>query len=321
MRNVSDPQRTDQDHGGGRVPGTTPDRTVEHADPTGRTGWIEELGTLDSRQFTIAIKKLANSLTYGIDKSPFLGSGTEYVQSRPYVPGDSVRSMDWRVTARTGHHYVKEYEAPKNVPCYLFIDTSASMMISSIARSKYETALFIAGGLALACLDRSSPVGVVGAGERALRIQPSLSRARVLEWILRLRSYRSDETTHLGRRIREVAPTLGQRSLIVVLSDLHDPDAVTALKRLGHLHDCVVVQLEDPAESGLRGSGFIRASEAESGAEFVTHGRRKWLDPSVAARTIQRSGVDVLRVRTDRPFTPALRQLFKSRGSIARGSR
>jgi uncharacterized protein (DUF58 family) len=301
-----------------------PDRGVPDpalAEHDGRTGWIEDLGTLDARQFTIAIRKLANSLTYGIDKSPFLGSGTEYVQSRPYQPGDSVRSMDWRVTARTGHHYVKEYEAPKNVPCLLFMDTSASMTVSSTAKSKYETALFIAGGLALACLDRASPVGVVGAGERALRIQPSLSRARVLEWVLRLRTYRFDERTTLARRIREVAPTLGQRTLIVVLSDLHDDEAITALKRMSQLHDCVVLQLEDPAETGLRGSGFFRASEAETGREFVTHGRRRWHDPAAMARELKRCGVDHLHVRTDKPFVPSLRELFRGRGWVARGTR
>ena len=290
-------------------------------DASGASGWIEEFEPLDARQFTIAIRKLANSLTYGIDRSPFLGSGTEYVQSRPYQPGDSVRSMDWRVTARTGHHYVKEYEAPKNVPCLLFVDTSASMTVSSTRRSKYETALFVAGGLALACLDRSSPVGVVGAGERALRIQPSLSRARVLEWILRLRSFRYDEATTLARRIREVAPTLPQRTLVVVLSDLHDPEAPAAIKRLSQIHDCVVLQLEDPAETGLAGSGFFRAAEAETGAEFVTHGRRRWLDPQSSARELKRCGVDHLHLRTDRPFVPALRHLFRGRGWIARGTR
>jgi uncharacterized protein (DUF58 family) len=284
-------------------------------------GYVEDFRTLDSRQFVIALRRLADSLAYGIDRSPFVGSGIEYAQSRPYQWGDSVRSMDWRVTARTGRHHVKEYETPKSMPCYLLIDTSASMTVSSVARSKYETALFVAGGLALACLDRVSPVGVVGVGERALRIQPSLSRPRVLQWLLQLRAYRYDEGTSLGARLVELGPSLAQRSLVVVLSDLHDPVALGALKRLVQVHDCVVLQFQDPAETGLRGSGFLRAREAETGREFVTHGRRRWLEPEEAARELKRCGIDHLVIRTDRPFAHSLRNLFKARGWLGKGSR
>jgi uncharacterized protein (DUF58 family) len=283
--------------------------------------FIEDFDTLDSRQFVIALRKLANSLTYGIDKSPMIGSGLEYVQSRPYQAGDSIRSIDWRVTARTGRHHVKEYETPKSMPCYLLIDTSASMTVSSQKRSKYETALYIAGGFALACLDRVSPVGVIGVGERALSVKPSLSADRVMQWLLQLRTYRYDEGTTLGKCIHRLGPSLAQRSLIVVLSDLHDPDALAALRRLAHVHDCVVLLLEDPAEGGTPGSGFFRAREAETGREFVGHGRMRWIDSAATARELKRTGIDHLHIRTDRPFAHALRQLFRARGWTGKGAR
>jgi uncharacterized protein (DUF58 family) len=284
-------------------------------------GYIEDLDTLDSRGFVIALRKLANSLAYGIDLSPFVGSGIEFAQARPYQAGDSVRSMDWRVTARTGRPFVKEYETPKSMPCYLLIDTSASMTVSSHGRSKYHVALYVAGGIALAALDRVSPVGVVGVGERALRMRPSLSHARLLQWILLLRSHRYDEGTTLAKRIGELSPSLTQRSLVIVLSDMHDPRAAAALKRLSQLHDCIVLELEDPAENGVRGAGFLRASEAETGREFVTRGARTWIDPLAAAPDLRRAGIDHLRIRTDQPFEPALRQLFRARGWAGRGTR
>lgn len=284
-------------------------------------GYLDTADHLNSRQFIIAVKKLADTLSYGTDKSPFLGSGIEYAQSRPYQWGDSVRSIDWKITARTGKYYIKEYEAPKRLPCHLLIDTSASMTVSSQKKSKYAIAVHIAGGIAFACLDRVSPVGVVGVGGRDFRVQPSLSRGQILQWLHRLRTFRYDEPTTLGRRIAELAPSLTSRCLIVVISDLHDEAAVPALKLLAQKHDVVVIQLQDPAESGMRGAGLLRAGEAETGRVFVTPAGRRWVEPEVAARELKRTGVDHLHIRTEQPFTANLRNFLRSRGVLGRGQR
>lgn len=284
-------------------------------------GQLEQVDALNSRQFYIAIRRLADTLSYGTDASRFLGSGIDYVQSRPYVYGDPVRAIDWRVTARTGRIHVKEYEAPKRIPCYLLIDTSASMTVSSIERSKYATALHLAGGLAFACLDRVSPVGVIGVGGRDLRVKPSLSRDQIMQWLLNLRRFRYDETTQIGERVAELSPSLKNRALIIVLSDLHDAAATDALKLLAQAHDVVVLQLKDPAEVSLAGSGFMRAREAESGREFVTHGRRQLLDQETTEQELRRGGIDHLLVRTDEPFAHRVRSFFGSRGLFGRGAR
>lgn len=284
-------------------------------------GRLDELEVLDPRQFVLVVKRLADSLSHGTDRSPFLGSGLEYVQSRPYQPGDPVRAIDWRVTARTGRFFVKEHEATKCMPVQLVLDTSASMTVASVRPSKYAVALVLAGGIALACLERVSPVGVVGAGSGGFLARPSLSRARILEWLLRLRSFRYDESTQLAQRIAELEPRLTQRSLVIVLSDLHDPHAVPALKLLAQRHDCAVLQLLDPAERTLAGAGLLRVREAESGREFVTHGRRTHVAPEAQAAELRAAGIDHLLLRTDREYVHAVRRFFVARGGLARKAR
>lgn len=284
-------------------------------------GYFEALDTLDSRQFHVAVKRLADSLSFGTDHSPFLGSGIEYVQSRQYLPGDPIRAIDWRVTARTGKVHVKEFEAQKRLPCWLLIDTSASMTTGSTARTKYRTALHIAGGLAYACLDRVSPVGVLGIGSSPLRIEPTLSRQQVLQWLLRLRRFRYDERTTLSRRAAELASRLDSRSLIFALTDLHEAGAVEALELLGQRHDVVALRLRDPAERHLRGSGIVRLREAETGRTFVTHGRAQWLDDVAVQKELERGGIDVLCIDTDRPFAHRLRHFCHDRGLLGKGAR
>jgi uncharacterized protein (DUF58 family) len=195
------------------------------------------------------------------------------------------------------------------------------MTISSQAKSKYAVAVHIAGGLAFACLARVSPVGVLGVGGRDFRVEPGLSSAQILQWLHLLRHFRYDESTTLGRRIAEVMPALTSRNLLIVLSDLHDPTALPALKPLAQRHDCVVLHLQDPAERGLKGAGFLRAREAETGREFVTRGRRRWLDPEAVAADLRRAGIDYLRIDTDSNFVPRLRNFFASRNLLGRGAR
>ena len=243
------------------------------------------------------------------------------MESRIYLPGDPIKSIDWRVTARTGKVFVKEYEAQRRIPAWFVIDTSASMVVSSVATSKYAQALHVAGGLAFACLDRTSPVGVIGAGQRDVRIEPSLARDQVLQWLLRLRRHAYDEGTMLARRLAELRPTLKGRSLIIVCSDLHEPGAVHAVALLAQQHEVAVLQFQDPAEVTLRGSGFMRASEAESGRGFVAHGRSSLLDQARIDQELRQGGVDHLLIRTDQPFVHRLRHFFRSRGMTGKGAR
>jgi hypothetical protein len=90
---------------------------------------------------------------------------------------------------------------------------------------------------------------------------------------------------------------------------------------MAQAHDCVVLQLQDPAELGRIGGGIFRASEAETGRDFVAHGRSHWLDHETFARELRRGGLDHLALRTDVPFLPKLRGFLRRRDCLGKGAR
>ncbi|MBK1825704.1 DUF58 domain-containing protein [Haloferula rosea] len=272
---------------------------------------------LDARQFEIVVRRLADALAYGQESSPFLGAGIEYVQSRLYQNGDPVKFIDWRVTGRTGRFHVKEYEAPRQMPVYLLVDTSASMRVGTCSPNKYAWAVRIAGGLALAAVEHMNPVGIMSVGDCGLHHTPSLSRGSIMQWLHQLRKGSSGGGTSLGRKVRELIPRVEQRCLFVVISDLHDPDGVAAIKRMAQDHDCMVLHLEDPAERGALKAGFFRGVEAETGKSFVTHGHRQFPGNGDGNQLAQ-AGISYLHLPIDQPVVSSLRHFMKNRAGSAR---
>jgi uncharacterized protein (DUF58 family) len=268
------------------------------------------------RQFEFEIKLLADSLSFGGDASRYLGSGLEYAQSRQYEPGDPVKLIDWRVTARTGKTFVKEYEAARQVPIYLAVDTSASMCISSVENSKYYWAVRLAAGIAQAALERLSPVGLIAGGDRDLRVTPSLSSQSLLQWAEQLRQHDFREQTQLSDRLRTLAASLKVRSLVFVLSDLHDPAALEVMELLAANHELVVLWLQDPAEAQLPRSGIFRAREAETGTRAVLHGRTKLKTSAQIRESLVQSGIEFLHLPIAEPVLPRVRYFLKHRKSL-----
>ena len=134
---------------------------MKHAHP--ELGPPEQLAHGD---FEIVVQRLAEDLAFGTDASLFTGSGLEYAQSRIYEPGDPIKQIDWKLSARTQRIHVKEYEALKRTAVYLLLDTSASMSVSSGGISKHDLGVWSAAAIGLVAQKRLSPCAIVGAGER-----------------------------------------------------------------------------------------------------------------------------------------------------------
>ncbi|MGH7133982.1 MAG: DUF58 domain-containing protein [Phycisphaerales bacterium] len=289
------------------------------ATTTLQSGLMKKPDELARGDFELVVRRLAEDLAFGADNSLFIGGGLEYSGSRPYEPGDSVRMLNWRLTARAGKPFVKQYEALKRTCIYVVVDTSGSMSVASTALSKHDLAVWIASAVGMIGQRRMSPVAIVGGGERETRVEPSLARNDLWHVIEPLRLARFGEPTRLGERLRALVARVERASVMVVVSDFHDPAALPALRRAAQGHDCIAIHLQDPAEDGVLRAGFVRAREAETGSHFLTHSASQWTEADTLKSKLIRSGIDYLRLRTDRPFVPPLRHFLSSRGGLARG--
>ena len=269
--------------------------------------------------FEMVVRRLADDLAFGMDLSRFIGSGLEYAQSRPYSPGDPIKMMDWKITARLGKPFVKEYDTPKRTNVFIIVDTSASMGISSAMITKHDLAVWIASAIGLIAQRRMSPVGVIGGGERETRLNPSLNRADLWQSLDPLRASNLSEGTRLSDRLADLDLRAKRSSVFIVISDLHDPDAIPAIRHASQKHDCVAIHLMDPAERGRLRAGFFRGQEAESGRLFVAHSNSAWGREGEVAADFARCGTSYLRLQTDQPFIAPLRHFLSFRPMMGGG--
>jgi len=265
--------------------------------------------------FEMVVRRLADDLAFGTDTSLFTGSGLEYAQSRRYEPGDPIKQIDWRLTARSTDTWIKEYEALKRTAVYLLIDTSASMAVASTSISKHDLAVWVAAAIGLIAQRRLSPCAVIGAGERTARFQPSLLRTDLWQALEPLRMRNHAESTNLGDRLEKLTARAARSSIMVVLSDLHDPDAMPAIRHAAQRHDVMVIEMHDPAESGQLTAGFFRGREAETGRDFLARGgtRLNAGTEDDVSNTLARCGASWLRLHTDRPLLSPLRHFLMRR--------
>jgi len=191
----------------------------------------------------------------------------------------------------------------------------------STATSKHDLAIWLASALGLVALRRMSPVAIVAGGDRRLPVSPSLARGDLWRSVEPLRRHDPGEGTRLAERIDDLSRRAERSSLVLVISDLHDPGALGALRRAAQRHDVTVLHTIDPAEAAPLRAGFFRGREAETGRVFLAHGRSRFGDVDRLRRELVRSGVEVLTLPTDRPFLAPLRRFLASRGAVVRGVR
>lgn len=287
------------------------------------------------RRIQIKTRLSVSSALQGAYRSTFRGAGLEFEDVRPYQPGDEVRSIDWKVTARTGEPFIKTYQEDRQLTIQLLVDTSRSMDFGSREKTKREAAAELAALVALVAGAQGDQVGLQLVDEHAgVRLAPEKGQRHVLRLVREvvgapahgrgsaLVGVLEDELAHQKRR-----------ALLFVVSDFLGVDHEALARVLGRVarrHDVILARVCDPFEVELPSGGLLVLEDVESaGRVEVDLGsrrvRERWKDDARARREAfdrmaSKAGVDRIEVVTDGDVAEPLVRLFQRRVR-ARGGR
>lgn len=276
---------------------------------------VSRLGRLDLRA-----RLMVEGFISGLHKSPFHGFSVEFVEHRQYMPGDSLRSVDWKVYAKSDRFYVKQYEDETNLRAHLVVDHSASMAWASRpgAVTKLEYARSLAAALTYLMLHQQDAVGLLTFAEKIESFIPARARRSHLEVVLReLDRMAPGGRTALAESLHHLAERIRRRGLVILFSDLMaSPDAV--LSGLAHFrhrqHEVLVFHILDPAERTFDFGEPATFVDQETGEEVAlepwevqgTYRKRMdaWLDRY--RMECRRAQIDYVALDTSTPYDQAL---------------
>lgn len=208
---------------------------------------VSRLGRLD-----LIARLVVEGFITGLHRSPYHGFSVEFSEYRPYIPGESIKNIDWKVYGRTERHYVKQYEEETNLKSYLLLDCSASMEYTSHRVTKLQYATWLAAALGYLMIHQRDAVGLLTFDEKIKNYYPPRSMPSYLHILLKeLGRIESGKSTNISETFHELAERIKRRGLILIFSDLYDdPQSVlAALKHFRHKkHEVIVFHLLDPQE-------------------------------------------------------------------------
>jgi len=282
--------------------------------------------------FPLLARRPMQGSVSGRHPSPHRGSSVEFAEYRKYVPGDDLRRLDWRAYGRSDRFFVKEFEADTNLRCCLVVDTSGSMGFGSGGATKLEYARRIAAALGHLALQQGDAVGLsCVAGGIVRNIPPRRNPSHLMTVFDVLEETQPRGQTQLVPVLHELAETIAQRALVVIISDLFvEPDALRSCFQ--HLrfrrHDAAIFHLLDPRELGFDFRRPMRFLDMEGGPSIfaepseIVDRYKQALSTYLALlhQVVLESAVDYHRVTIDEDYEQVLLRFLVGR-TRARGVR
>ncbi len=277
------------------------------------------------RKIEIRTKGLVNQIFSGEYHSVFKGRGMAFSEVREYQFGDDIRTIDWNVSARFNHPYVKIFEEERELTVMLLVDVSGSGEFGTVHQLKRDVAAELCAVLAFSALQNNDKVGVIFFSDTIeLFIPPKKGRTHILRIIREVLDFQpAHRKTSIGEALRYLMSAIKKRSIAFVISDFLDSGYDDALKIAGRKHDLVGVRIFDPREQELPPIGLMRVRDAESGeATWVDTSNpvvrdqysRWWTQQNEErVRLFRRSGIDAVDIRIDQSYIQPLVAFFHVR--------
>ncbi len=227
------------------------------------------------RQIEIRTKGLVNQVFSGEYHSVFKGRGMEFSEVREYQFGDDIRNIDWNVTARFGHPYIKIFEEERELTVMLMVDLSGSLMFGSVSKTKQRIAAELSAILAFSALKNNDKVGLILFTDKIEKfVPPRKGRKHVLRIIREVLSFEPEgKSTNIRGALEYMNNAIKKKSIAFLISDFMDEGYEKILRIVGRKHDLIGVVLDDRREKEFPNIGLVKLTDAETGAE-------RWIDTS-----------------------------------------
>lgn len=280
---------------------------------------------LQIRRLQLFARRAVEDLLGGEYHSVFKGMGIAFEEVREYQPGDDVRTIDWNVTARMGHPFIKRYIEERELTVILLVDCSASQAFGTLYQQKREVAAELAALLAFSAISNNDKVGLVAFTDRVERyVPPRKGTSHVLRLIRDVLYFQPE---HPGTSIKVCLEFLSRvqhrRAIVFLLSDFLDTSYEKLLKRTARRHDLIMVRISDPREESLPAVGLLELEDAETGQPVLVDTSSRAVRETFAQACRRRredlhqlvggGRVDVIEVSTAGNHLDALVRFFQMR--------
>lgn len=277
------------------------------------------------RRIQITTSRMVTDVFAGQYQSVFKGKGMEFYEVREYLPGDEIRSIDWNVTARTGHPFVKKFVEERELTVMLLLDMSASSYFGTSNQLKMQLAAKLCSVLALSAIKNNDKVGFIAFTDRIEKFIPPRKGLRHVLRVIREALYFKPQgtSTDIAIALEYLNRVTTRKTVAFLISDFFAPDFKKMLAVANKRHDIVAVTITDPRELEFPAMGLVKLFDPEKKSDFILDTSDNRVRLEYAQNNQQRIKrrellfnslrVDTIDVRTDMPYSQSLVKFFKSR--------